>query len=236
MNKRLTKEPADKGPDGVAASSGVRATSARLPDADPDLAGPEGPLGGCGGPAGKPHNLAGGPAGPLAACVLCHVHGSVAVLGQRGGPGAASGGHHGGHAANVVLAMQGYLAGRHGRKSRMLGVKQGAKASKTQRVGAEKGLFPNDLAECSSPERVTWPPADGQAGETRGGTGQGQAAPLAAGQRAAQGSARPKGVSTPQAPGRIEPCKGESSVSAPGNAWSNLNKQEIGNGRVRVCT
>ena len=194
-----------------------------------------------GGPGGGPV----GPVGAVSPGGSALVDVSASIL---GGPGAAGGlpdvppaapggrlGGPGGHprAACVLRAVGGYLADRHGRKSRMLGVKQGAKASKTQRAGAEKGLFPNDLAECSSPQRVTWPLAgapgaggrlglDGQRLGTPDASGQaagadnGRGVLDAAGQRAAQGGAgRP-----PEAPQGTAPSKVYHSVSssdAPGN-------------------
>lgn len=141
MSKRLTKEPADKGPDVIGAGRGLAATSQRVSDVEPIRQGPGGPRAGA-----------------------------------------------------VLKAVGAYLVGRHGRKSRMLGVKQEVKASKTQRARAEKGLFPNDSGECSSPEWVTWPLAGGQrdGGNTVG------AADMLASDGAEAIAARPP--ETPQAP------------------------------------
>ena len=204
---------ADPGLDGSTESPGVRGGSA---------GGPQNPAGGPAGlvdglpvrvqchvhgsalPGRRPGWPSGGPGGLDGGAVALAVPlavPSAGNLGQRAGRAAglaaSDGRQEHPRAARIMQAVNGYLAGRHGRKSRILGVKQGAKASKTQRAGAEMGLFPNDSAECSSPQRVTWPPADGQAGETPGGTGQGQAvsaggrATGGTGQREAQGGVNP---------------------------------------------
>lgn len=199
---------ADHGPGGMARAHRPAADGRQGPDGGPAVAVPHG---GC----------------TLAPVAACHLGDSGA---SDGGPAVPGGRPEHPRAARIVEAVDAYLAGRHSRKSRMLGVKQVANASKTQRAGAERGLFPKDLAECSSPERVTWPPgaavrrqegADrppccgktAGAGRAAGGRATDGAAADglavdAAGQRAAQGSARTDALHPPWgAGGESEECR-----------------------------